>query len=374
MDGEVKVKDNRQRRHLGGWVELGPLCLLCLVLWPLVAFSQPGPDSYEVDDSPKQARVFVVNDEQHHNFHDKGDEDWVEFCGLEDFPFEIIVQSPGSRCDAVLNIYDSDLKPVVPTIDDGTEGEEEHYNFICNKSGTYYVRVRQYDPEVFGSDTEYDLVIRIGNNPPLGATVTGIITEAGTEGKKPIGGVTLRTDKQSRATPSSPKGGYYLATVGNQWIKMTAEHKAYQSVTLRLNVPGAIEAIRKDFTMKPLALPDLLAGAVSGPSAAKPGESILVSNTVKNSGSKAAGPFTVGIYLSKDKVIEPGKDRLIAGRKVPGLAAGAATKVQTKVQLPEDLAKGTYYIGLVVDPGRAVTEFNEANNVGISKNPLQVSR
>ena len=35
------------------------------------------------------------------------------------------------------------------------------------------------------------------------------------------------------------------------------------------------------------------------------------------------------------------------------------------ITLPSDVAPGTYYLGLLVDPAQAVRESNETNNVGL---------
>jgi len=116
-------------------------------------------DAYEIDDTYEQAKQIIINDfiSQTHNFHEKRDEDWIQFYGIKNKTYIIEVESPGRRCDAVLGLYsiEKDLLSVIPPKDDGLKGEGELLVWNCKKSGIYYVKISSNDPEIFGEDTEY---------------------------------------------------------------------------------------------------------------------------------------------------------------------------------------------------------------------------
>ncbi|MCF8145713.1 MAG: hypothetical protein K9N21_17520 [Deltaproteobacteria bacterium] len=127
------------------------------------------PDVYEPDNSWTSSKVILLNDQkphpewsdykpiQIHNFHKAGDEDWVRFFILEGEIYKVTVDSPGERCDAVIGIYDMDGQTLIKEIDDTFAGEKEYAEWECETSGTYYARIRQYDSQVYGEGTEYQL-------------------------------------------------------------------------------------------------------------------------------------------------------------------------------------------------------------------------
>ena len=112
-----------------------------------------------------------------------------------------------------------------------------------------------------------------------------------------------------------------------------------------------------------LLRPDLVVSALTAPTRAGAGQTIAVSNTVKNQSTvSAAGASDVALYLSTDAVIDPATDQLLTTRSVPGLAPGAVSAATTSVKIPDGLAPGTYFIGAVADPADAVVEASESNN------------
>jgi len=127
------------------------------------------PDAYEPDNSWMNSNVIILNDQrphpklpdykpiQVHNFHAAGDEDWVQFFILEGEIYKISVDSPGERCDAVIGIYDMDGQTLIKEADDTFAGQKEYVEWECETTGLYYARIRQYDPQIFGEGTEYQL-------------------------------------------------------------------------------------------------------------------------------------------------------------------------------------------------------------------------
>ena len=137
-----------------------------------------GPDPYEPDDNRGQASVITLNaaTPQAHNFHAAGDEDWVQFYGIKDVIYEIKVANPGSRADAVLELYGGDDGNLeTGPVDDGGPGEGELLTWMAPKSGRYYVRIRNYDPAIFGADTGYELKIYRPIAPDIIGVIQGIV-------------------------------------------------------------------------------------------------------------------------------------------------------------------------------------------------------
>ena len=109
--------------------------------------------------------------------------------------------------------------------------------------------------------------------------------------------------------------------------------------------------------------PDLVvsAGTVV-PAASAPGLTVNVSHTVRNQGVQATPPFSVGIYLSTDNVLD-GTDVLLASRTVAtGLVAGAMSPAVTPVMLPGNLSSTNYFLFVQADVNGQVTESDETNN------------
>jgi hypothetical protein len=123
------------------------------------------PDSYETDDAFWQAKhiaPFKDSLPQRHNFHDEGDQDWVVFDGFGGEWYTIETSDLGNATDTVLELYDTDgITPLLDPIDDGWIPPGERISWQCPKTGNYFLKVRQYDPKVFGADTDYDLRVYI---------------------------------------------------------------------------------------------------------------------------------------------------------------------------------------------------------------------
>src|SRR4030095_13740144 len=98
---------------------------------------------------------------------------------------------------------------------------------------------------------------------------------------------------------------------------------------------------------------------------------------VTHVGPVAAGPCTIGIYLSATNT--PGSGTRIAGRSVAALAPGAKTTATTSATIPVGLPAATYFLSAVAADCRAVSETgdaadgtNGANNAAVAPGQLQV--
>ena len=112
--------------------------------------------------------------------------------------------------------------------------------------------------------------------------------------------------------------------------------------------------------------PDLTisSGALTAtPSTVAQGGSVRLSAwTVRNQGSAASGFFSNGFYLSSDPVITS-SDTYLTGNSNNSLAPATSFNWGgPTLTIPAPTTPGTYYIGILVDSGNAVTESSETNN------------
>jgi subtilisin family serine protease len=114
-----------------------------------------------------------------------------------------------------------------------------------------------------------------------------------------------------------------------------------------------------------VGVPDLVeTAAVPSPPAPirAPGTTFQISDTVRNSGTGAAGASTTRYYLSLDGVKNAGDILLTGTRAVPGLAAGATSQGLVTVTIPSTTPLNTYSLLVCADDLNAVAESNEGNN------------
>jgi len=108
--------------------------------------------------------------------------------------------------------------------------------------------------------------------------------------------------------------------------------------------------------------PDLVVYSISAPTTAGAGQTISVSDTIKNQGVGSAGASTTRFYFSSVWILD-GTETPLGSRGVPALAPGATSAGTTSLTLPSGLAVGIYYILAKADGDGAVGESDEANNV-----------
>lgn len=115
-----------------------------------------------------------------------------------------------------------------------------------------------------------------------------------------------------------------------------------------------------------LSLPDLAVTNLVGPNNGNAGGLIIASATVVNRGPGIAMPFRVGFYLSGDTEIN-GADLLIGTCTFSsGLAAGESISCVGTLDVPAQLAAGTYQLGAIVDDASVVKESDETKNVTLA--------
>ncbi|WP_322919213.1 CARDB domain-containing protein [Nocardioides renjunii] len=123
---------------------------------------------------------------------------------------------------------------------------------------------------------------------------------------------------------------------------------------------------------EPPTRPDLTTTSVTVTAAAKPGEAISVSTTVKNA-SKRKAPATRTTYALSTDTSAGGDITLPGTSKVKALKPGRSASVKTAVALPGSTPDGSYFVIACADAAKKVRESREKNNCRASDAPVEVS-
>jgi hypothetical protein len=118
------------------------------------------PDDFEVDDAAASARPIAVDGAaQTHTFCPAGDRDWVQFNAASGTRYTIETSSLGSESDTFVALYGTDGTTLIAWDDDSGPGLGSRITWDCPAGGTYYIKVRHYNPQAAGADTRYDLTV-----------------------------------------------------------------------------------------------------------------------------------------------------------------------------------------------------------------------
>ena len=109
--------------------------------------------------------------------------------------------------------------------------------------------------------------------------------------------------------------------------------------------------------------PDLTITSITEPATGQAGSLVSITYVVENIYNATSDAFEVQFVLSSDQSYSPLSDELIATSEGEAdLAENTSRTTTTNVQLPSNLANGTYYWLLFADGYDNVTEHNESNN------------
>jgi subtilase family serine protease len=162
----------------------------------------------------------------------------------------------------------------------------------------------------------------------------------------PLGaGVVNSTSTSLVIPPATASGTYYvLATAdGNNVVAESVEtNNASAAALLRIG-------------------PDLTVTALSVPSSAGAGTTIVATDTTKNAGGGTAPETTTMFYLSTN-ISYDAADIPLGGRAVPSLTAGTANSGPASLAIPAGTAAGTYYVLARADGTNVIAESIETNN------------
>src|SRR5262249_45130304 len=127
------------------------------------------------------------------------------------------------------------------------------------------------------------------------------------------------------------------------------------------------------FVAKLSGKPDVVEGALTIPSAVKPGGAFVVTSTALNEGLGTAAASTTRYYLSPDPE-KSTDDILLSGSKaVPVLEPSAIVSGSATVTVPASTPVGAYFVLACADDSHVVSESDESN-CGSSTSPIQVTQ
>jgi hypothetical protein len=154
----------------------------------------------------------------------------------------------------------------------------------------------------------------------------------------------------------SPANGSGAGTV-----RVTVQANTGAARAARVTIAGQTHTVNQDPPQPDLMIPT--GSPTLNKSSVAAGGTVTLGNwTVRNQGESASGDFSNGFYLSTDAIIST-SDTLLDSKTNTGLNSGKEFEWGgPTLTIPASTAPGTYYIGILVDTGNAVTESNKSNN------------
>jgi len=117
-------------------------------------------DAYESDNTPATASTAVVNTPQtKHNICPVGDVDWVKFQAVQGTTYRIETYNLGKHADPVMCLYDTSGTTQLVCDDDSGPGKGARLMWQAPATGSFYLKIRDFDPLAAGPETSYDLII-----------------------------------------------------------------------------------------------------------------------------------------------------------------------------------------------------------------------
>ncbi|HWQ89870.1 MAG TPA: M6 family metalloprotease domain-containing protein, partial [Desulfitobacteriaceae bacterium] len=272
------------------------------------------------------------------------------------------------------------------------DGLNEIEQLLNVNSGDYYVSNNTFGLTTNPNSNDYnntstDISVdsfttpgtTMGAKISIGYNVSGrVTTKAGLLGDvQGISGVTINFIKVSGSGTNIPSA--ILTDENGNWFQTGCEgNTVYRVIPMKQGYTFTPEYLTfsdttttLDFTGATANGCDLKVLSVSAPESGAAGSTISISDSIQNSGNKAATGFYVKYYLSADENIGT-SDVLLGQRYVSSLAAGAANSATKAVVLPATVTSGTYYVGAIADATNLVPESDENNNSGYDPVALSI--
>ena len=166
----------------------------------------------------------------------------------------------------------------------------------------------------------------------------------------------------SRAVPALAAGASSSGTVSLAIPPGTAAGTYY--LVARADAADAVVETSEANNLNNRSLvigPDLIVNAFTAPSSAAAGGTLVVSDTIRNSGGGAATASVTRYYLSTNATLEAG-DIMLGSRAVVALAPNASDTGSATLAIPAGTGTGAYYLIAKADGDDALAETQELNN------------
>lgn len=122
------------------------------------------PDAYEEDNYAAAASPVALSEVQQHNFDVPADQDWISFQAVAGESYQLRTLDLSTSADTYLYLYSSDGVTLLASNDDYAGTLASQISWEAPATGTYYVSVKQWNPNVAGCGTGYQLTITIAAN------------------------------------------------------------------------------------------------------------------------------------------------------------------------------------------------------------------
>ena len=116
-------------------------------------------DAYEGNDTAETAKPIIVGQTQPHNVHGPGDHDWVKFDAQGGVAYTLYTFDLGPSADTYLYLYDMDRTTLLAFNDDYSGTLASQMEWLAPTTGTYYLLVQHWNPNVGGCGTAYSLEV-----------------------------------------------------------------------------------------------------------------------------------------------------------------------------------------------------------------------
>lgn len=116
-------------------------------------------DTYENDETAATASVALVGQMQSHNFSTLADQDWIKFDAQGGVTYQLRTFNLDVAADTYLYLYDTDGSTLLASNDDANGSLASEIEWTAPVTGTYYVRVQHWNPNVEGCGTSYAFAV-----------------------------------------------------------------------------------------------------------------------------------------------------------------------------------------------------------------------
>ena len=201
------------------------------------------PDAFESDDTRATAHSIATDSsKQAHNICPAGDVDWVTFTANAG-SYVIETTDLGPDADTFIELYDTSGSRLAFN-DDYGPGTISRIHYTFSSSGSYYVKIRHYNPTRYGTGNEYSLRIYQGSPSTPTPTPTPPPTITPTPTPPPSGVQTIILVNRERVAALH---GDTAATQLMDKLDALAAHDQVQGEVIRLDNNTTISAAYSDW-------------------------------------------------------------------------------------------------------------------------------
>jgi hypothetical protein len=134
-------------------------------------------DSYEGDDTYLTATTIGFNQAQTHNFHKLSDQDWFKIQAQEDVVYTLYTYNLDMATDTYLYLYDEDGTTLLASNDDSDGSLASRIDWTAPATGTYYVAIKHWNPNVAGCKNSYTFKFKEFGNDIYLPIVTNLVSD-----------------------------------------------------------------------------------------------------------------------------------------------------------------------------------------------------